>query len=125
MLCGIGLAAAALRSGLRMRRARRLGRFDADARAIHLRLAKIAIAVIAIGFLGGPLSMVFLRGRPLFESVHALFATGSLALFGVAAFLGWRLEQGAGVSRDRHALIATLAVLSAGLAFATGWVLLP
>lgn len=125
MAGGILLAAAALRSGLRMRRARRLGRFDADARARHLRLAKIAIAVIALGFAGGPISMFFLRNRPLFESGHALFATGSLALFAVAAFLGRRLEQGARVSRDHHALVAILAVLSAGLAFATGWVLLP
>ena len=49
----------------------------------------------------------------------------TVGLFVCSGVLGWRLERGAPISRDTHALIAVCAVLCAGLAFATGWVLLP
>ena len=69
--------------------------------------------------------MVWLRDRAPFETAHSYVALVALALFLCSGALGWRLERGAPVSRDAHALLAGCAVLAAGLAFATGWVLLP
>jgi hypothetical protein len=126
MSVALATAALAARSGLRMRRARRLGvhRDPAD-RTRHLRLAKAAVVLIAFGAAGGPLSMVWLRGREPFETAHAAIAMLALALFIITAWSGRRLERGRGRSRDAHALVAALALLCAGVAAVTGFVLLP
>jgi phosphatidylglycerophosphate synthase len=126
MSASIAIAVLAARSGLRMRRARRLGaRREPTARALHLRTAKLAVALIAIGFAGGPLSMAFLRGRDPFETAHAFVATLALALFITTAVIGRRLERGRSHSLELHALVASLALLAAGAAAMSGWVLLP
>jgi hypothetical protein len=126
MSVSIAIAVLAARSGLRMRSARRLGtRRDPTARTLHLRRAKLAVSLIAIGFAGGPLSMAFLRGRDPFETAHAFVATLALALFVATALIGRRLERGRSRSLDLHALVAALALLAAGVAAMTGWVLLP
>ena len=126
MSASIAIALLAARSGLQMRNARRLGtRRDAAARGRHLRTAKLAVSLIAIGFAGGPLSMALLRGRDLFETAHAWIATLALLLFATTALVGRRLERGRSQSRDLHALFAALALLAAGVAAMTGWVLLP
>jgi hypothetical protein len=126
MSASIAIAVLAARSGLRMRSARRLGtRRDPALRGRHLRTAKIAVTLVAIGFAGGPLSMWLLRGRAPFETAHAFIATLALALFLATATVGRGLERGRSQSRDLHALVAALALLAAGAAAMTGWVLLP
>ncbi len=126
MSASIAVAALAARSGLRMRNARRLGsRRDPALRGRHLRTAKLAVTLVAIGFCGGPLSMWLLRGRIPFATAHAWIATLALALFSATALIGRRLERGRSRSWDRHALVAALALLAAGAAAMTGWVLLP
>jgi hypothetical protein len=131
MLIAIALAGLALRAGIGLRRARlaRLPR-AADARARHARLGKVAVTLILLGFLGGPLSMWLLRGRVPYETAHAFLATLGAALFASVAILGRRLERGRagrGSRRmiDAHATLALLATLAAAVAFATGFVLLP
>ncbi len=130
MLIAIAMAGLALRAGLGLRRARlaRLPR-KATARAHHTRLGKIAVTLILLGFLGGPISMWLLRGRAPYETAHAFLATLAAALFASVAILGRRLERGGGRSRrrmiDTHAALALLATLAAAVAFATGFVLLP
>jgi uncharacterized membrane protein len=119
-------AALAARSGLRMRSARRLGtRRDPAERARHLRLAKLAVVAIAIGAAGGPLSMHWLRDRPVFETAHGFVATLALALFVATAWIGRGLERGARRDADVHALVAALTLLAGGVAALTGFVLLP
>jgi hypothetical protein len=126
MTAAIACAARAARSGLAMRGARRLGtRRDPGDRARHLRIAKLAVAGIAIGWIGGPLSMYALRGRAPFETAHAWLATGALVLFVATAVLGRGLELGRHRRLEAHALVAMAALLAAGLAAITGFVLLP
>lgn len=126
MVSSLLLAAAALRVGLRLRRARRVRVPRAAAwRGQHLRLAKPAIWMILAGFVAGPLSMAFLRGQPPFETVHAYLGLSAALLFAAAGLLGRRLESGRRASIDVHALLGTLAVLIAAVAAVAGFVLLP
>ena len=126
MSAALATAALAARSGLRMRRARRLGtRRDPAKRGRHLHRAKLAVALVALGAAGGPLSMALLRDREPFETAHAWFATLALVLFLATAWFGRRLERGRGRPLDAHALLAALALLAAGVAAVTGFVLLP
>jgi hypothetical protein len=100
MLASIALAALALRSGLRMRAARRAGRRrEAGALRRHLSLAKPALVALLVGFAGGPASMAWLRGRAPFETAHAWLGTLAIALFVTAGLLGRRLERGRGRAR--------------------------
>jgi hypothetical protein len=126
MLGSIALAALALRSGLRLRRARRGGarRTGADVRR-HLSLAKPAIVLLLAGFAAGPASMAWLRGREPFGTAHGWIGALAIALFVAAAALGRRLERGRGRPLDAHAALAALAVLAAAAAALTGFVLLP
>jgi hypothetical protein len=126
MGASIACAALALRSGLALRRARHgRGRRGPDDVRRHLARAKPAVIAIALGAGGGPLSMALLRGRAPFESAHGWIGALALALFAATALLGRRLERGRGRPLDAHALAAVLALLAAGLAAATGIVLLP
>lgn len=131
MVVALALVGLALRAGLALRRAR-LGRQprSAEARAHHARLGRTAVTLVALGFLGGPLSMWWLRGRVPYETAHAFLASLAAALFVSVAVLGRRLERGQGRSRSRraveaHARLALLATLAAALAFVSGFVLLP
>lgn len=126
MIAAIAAAAAAARSGLRMRHARRLGApRGRDDRRRHLRVAKLAVAMLMAGAIGGPLSMVWLRDRAPFETAHAWVGLLAIALYGAAAILGRRLERGRGRPVDAHALLALLALLASGVAAIAGFVLLP
>jgi hypothetical protein len=126
MASSLALAALALRSGLALRNGRRRGahRRPGDV-ARHLARAKPAVALLAVGFLGGPASMAWLRGRSPFASAHAWFGIIAIALFLATAWLGRRLERGRGRPVDAHALLAVLSLLTAALAAATGFALLP
>ncbi len=125
MLLALSLAGLALQSGLRLRRLRRGGAAARADRARHLRLAKPAVALVLVGFAGGPLSMAFLRGREPFDTAHALAGTTAALLFAATALLGRRLERGRSRPHEAHALLAALATLAAGAAAITGFVLLP
>lgn len=126
MTAALATAALAARAGLRMRRARRgfAARDPAD-RVRHLRTAKVAVVAIVFGAAGGPLSMAWLRDRTPFETAHGFVGLLALALFIATALLGRRLERGRSRSIETHALVAALALLAAGVAAITGFVLLP
>ena len=126
MLVSIGLAALTLRAGLALRRAR-LGRAPRDPglRRRHLRLAKPAVAMILAGFVGGPLSALWLRGWDPFTSFHGVLGLAVASLFAAAALVGRRLERGRSRAFEAHARLGALAVLGAALAAVAGFVLLP
>lgn len=126
MVATLALAGAALRTGLRMRSARRRrARRERGALQRHLRLAKTAVAMAVIGFAAGPVSMFWLRGRDPFGTAHSLAGITALLLFLVTGILGRRLERGRGRPLDAHALVATLALLTGAVSAVTGFVLLP
>lgn len=126
MLAALALVLLALRAGLALRRARRVGlRRDGRAYARHLRLAKLAVALLPFGFAAGIASAVLLRGWDALGSAHGWISSGTLALFLAAGFLGRRLERRASEARDTHALLAVLAALCAAASLFTGFVLLP
>jgi len=126
MLVGLTLAALALKSGLALRRSRAgRARRTPQMRPAHLRFAKPAVLLLLIGFVGGPVSAVWLRGWDAFDTFHAFAGLAAASLFVGAAALGHRIEQGASRSFDRHALLGVLALLFAGLAAVAGFSLLP
>jgi hypothetical protein len=126
MLVSLALAALTLRAGLALRRAR-LGRAPRDSglRRRHLRLAKPAVALLLTGFVGGPVSAVWLRGWEPFASFHGLLGLTVAMLFAGAALVGRRLERGRSRAFQAHAWLGALAVLGAALAAVAGFVLLP
>jgi hypothetical protein len=126
MLASLALASLALRAGLALRRARRLGqRRSAGAYRRHLRLAKPALALLALGFAGGVASSVWLRGWDALETAHGLVALAALAALLATGALGHRLEHGESRAVEWHARLAALSVLLAAAAIGTGFVLLP
>ncbi len=126
MAVGLAFAAGALRTGLRIRSSRvQRVRREPDLRRKHLRLAKTAVVLVLVGSVGGPLSMVFLRGRPPFATAHAWVGLSAVVLFAATAWFGRELEQNRRRERDTHAALALLSALAAAAAFVTGFVLLP
>lgn len=120
------LAGAALRLGLRLRRARASGRAaPRGTRERHLRVAKLAVLCIGPGLLAGPASAVWLRGWEPIGTFHGVIGILTAGLFAVTALQGRRLERGAADARSAHAWIAALAVLAAGVSAIAGFVLLP
>jgi hypothetical protein len=126
MVASLGVVALALKAGLRLRRAR-FGREPrtADLLRTHLRLAKPAIVLICVGFLGGPISAFWLRDWRPFATFHAWLGILTAVLFTAVAILGRRLERRRGRPVDAHAILAGLAVLAAAVAVVAGLVLLP
>jgi hypothetical protein len=129
MLATLALALLTLRAGLALRRARRLGlQRDGRTLAKHLRLAKLAITLLPIGYAAGLASALWLRGWDALASAHGRIASVTLALFLTAAYAGRKLERkqaGALATPDTHALLAVLAALGAAASLFTGFVLLP
>lgn len=126
MFVSVVLAGAALRAGLVLRRARAARRpAPRGARRRHLRLAKPAVVLMSIGFFGGCISAVWLRGWSPFGTFHGVLGALVLALFAAAAAHGWRLERGRGGSGQAHALLGAFAMLGALVAAVAGFVLLP
>jgi hypothetical protein len=126
MALALGLGWLALRSGLELRRRRsRRQPGGRELRARHLRIAKPAVALIVVGAIGGPVSSWGLRGWTPFLTFHAWAGLAALTAFLAAAVMGRRLEQGRAGARSGHARLALLAALLAGLAAASGFVLLP
>jgi hypothetical protein len=126
MIMTLGGAMLTLRAGLALRRLRASGaRFDPEALLRHLRLAKPTVVLVLLGFVAGPISMGLLRGRSPFGTAHAFLATFAVLLFVATAFVGRRLEAGAGRNRNLHAILGVLALLASGAAAVAGFVLLP
>jgi hypothetical protein len=122
----IALCALTLRAGLALRRSRLgRGRRTPAQRRRHLRLAKPAVVLVCVGFVGGPLSAVWLRGWTPFASFHAWLGLLAAGLFAAAAWSGRGLEQGRSQAFDRHALLGGLGLLAAAVAAVAGFVLLP
>jgi hypothetical protein len=125
MSVGLLLAIFALRLGLRLRHGRLTRQPSAVAlRRLHLRVAKPAVVLLLVGFVGGPLSAVWLRGWEAFGTFHSALGGLAAVFLLVTGLEGRQLERGAG-DRDRHALLAVLAVLFGGVAAFAGFVLLP
>jgi len=126
MVLGIALAFLAMRAGTRLRRARTQGgRRTKAMRDAHLRIAKPAVAVVLIGFAGGLASAWLLRGWTPLENFHGWLGLSVALLFGSAAAIGHRIEEGKSRSYDAHALLGGLALLGAAVAAVAGFVLLP
>ncbi|HXK22738.1 MAG TPA: DUF4079 family protein [Myxococcota bacterium] len=126
MATGLLLAAAALRAGLALRRARATRRPPPrGARRRHLRAAKPAVALLCVGFAGGIASAVWLRGMPPLRSFHAVLGVLALALFAFTARQGFRLEHGDVSVRELHARLGASALLLGLAAAIAGFVLLP
>lgn len=129
MLFSLALAGLALRAGLRMRRLRTRGAKPERALlAAHLRVARPAVPLLLAGFLGGPLSALFLRDWTPFGTFHAWLGLVAAVLFAGAGWLGLRMQRGR-LRRDRganlHGLLGALAMLFGSVAAAAGMVLLP
>ena len=73
----------------------------------------------------GAASAVLLRGWEPFGSLHALLGVLAVLLFGAAAVLGHRIEEGRSRAFDAHALLGMLALLAAAVTAVAGFVLLP
>jgi polyferredoxin len=126
MVASLLLALAALRAGLALRRSRRgLAPRDPSLRRRHLRFSKPAVWMVLAGFVGGPVSMAWLRGEPPFGTAHAWIGLTAATFFASAAVLGRRLERGRGRGFDAHAALGVLALLAAAVAAVAGFVLLP
>jgi hypothetical protein len=133
MLVSLTLSLVALRTGLRLRRARLRKRPAPNGtRATHIKLAKISVVMLLVGFASGPLSSYLLRGWTPFETFHGL--TGGVAgvLFIATALRGRALELGPARggandprTRDAHALLALAAVGLGAMAAFAGFALTP
>jgi hypothetical protein len=123
MLVVIVLGAVTLREGLRVRRARLAKRFR-DA-SLHRRIARTFVALAVLGWLSGLASMGLLRGKPVFESVHAFVASGSALGFVSAWALGRALERGRERVRPLHAASGALGLFLALIAAIAGFAILP
>jgi hypothetical protein len=126
MVGGIVLAVLALRAGVEVRRARARGTGRiADLRRHHLGLAKLAVPVLLLGFVAGPISMAWLREREVFGTLHGALGVVTAALFVATAVWGRRVEQGRLDVAALHGRLALAAVIAAGAAAIAGFVLLP
>jgi hypothetical protein len=121
LACGL-----ALRSGMAMRRSRRFRTRRAPGlREKHLAIAKPAVAAIVLGFIGGPISALWLRDWEPLRTFHGWIGIAAAALFIAAMLLGRKLERGKSRAFDAHALLGLLAMLVAVVAGVAGFVLLP
>ena len=124
MTAVLGLGLLVLREGLRLRRARLLDRpFDS---VRHRRVAQVFVALIAVGYASGLLSMGRLRAEPLFDSVHVIFTTGALAGLVLAFALGKHLQHKPDPTiRAVHLGCGTVGLLLALAAAVAGIAILP
>ena len=126
MVTALLLAGLALRAGLAIRRARALGgRRPPELRPRHLRVAKPAVALVFVGFVGGPLSMALFRGQTPFETLHAWLGLAAATLFVATAVVGRSIETGVSRHFDVHAWLGLAAMLLGAVAAVAGFVILP
>jgi len=126
MVVALGLALVALRLGLTLRRARLRGTpAPRGTRRLHLRVAKLAVAFVLLGFLAGPLSVWGLRDWTPLSTFHGLVGGVAAVLFAGAAAQGRRLERGDREARTLHAWLGAGALLAGLVAAMAGFDLLP
>jgi hypothetical protein len=126
MLASLGLALATARLGLEIRRRRAAGQgVGSGLRARHLRFGRITLAAVGTGFVLGPLSMFFLRDRPLFESFHGVLGIIVLGLFAWTGWSGRALRRGQAEAREVHRIAAAASIAAAMLSAVAGFILLP
>ena len=94
-------------------------------RAGHLRFAKPAVVMLLVGFVGGPISWVWLRGGDVFGTFHGFVGLAVAVLLVAAAIAGHRIEKHGSRAYDVHAVLGGLAILLVALAAVAGFVLLP
>ena len=125
MLLVLALGLVVLREGLRVRRARFL-RQPFDSR-LHRRLARIFVALVVLGFGVGLASMGWLRGEPVFDSVHSILVSGVLVSLLLAATLGLLLERRGGPRwiRTAHLTLGAGGLLLALAAAVAAFAILP
>lgn len=126
MVSSVALALATARLGFEIRRRRRAGRpVGAELRGRHLRLGRLAISLVVVGAVAGPISMACFRGRPLFESFHGVLGLVVTGLFLWTGHSGRALARGDQTARPLHRLVAAAAISAALLSAVAGFVLLP
>lgn len=126
MLVGVGLALVTARLGLEIRKRRAAGRLiGADLRRRHLRLGKAAILFVLVGFALGPSSMLWLRDRPAFDSLHGVLGIVGAGLFAWTGHSGRALARGDQSVRGLHRGVAAASIGTALLAAVAGFTLLP
>ena len=129
MVLSLGFVFMALRYGLAVRMRRMWGRPSAldhkTLRRRHVRVGKIAVSLVSVGFAAGlSTTTLWLGDRPL-STFHGLIAVLALSSFVATAVLGHRLETGHASARESHAWAAFAATLLAAAGAVAGFVLLP
>ncbi len=126
MIASLALAGWVFRAGLALRRARLSRRSPPrDLRRRHVKLAKIALTLLIVGFVAGPVSSVVLREWRPFGTFHGIVGAMAALLFAAAALQGRRLEAGRASARRAHGALGAAAMLAAAVAAVAGFVLLP
>lgn len=126
MLTSLAMAVGTARLGLAIRRRRLAGQpIGADLRRRHLWLGKVSLAAIAAGFSIGPISMIWLRDRPAFDSFHSILGLIVLGLFAWTGWSGRALSRGSGEARDIHRIAAASSLAVAFVSAVAGFILLP
>jgi len=126
MLLSLVAAVATARLGLEIRKRRLAGRpAGAARRRQHLRLGKLTLLMIAVGFVAGPLSMAFLRDRAIFDSFHSILGIIVAGLFAWTGWSGRALAGGNSEARDIHRIAAGSSMAVAFVSAVAGFTLLP
>ncbi len=126
MVVTLVIAVATARMGLTIRRRRARG--DSPGRALrerHLRFGQVAIAMVVVGFVSGPPSMIFVREESGFDSFHGILGVIVLGLFLWTGWTGRALAAGRQDVRDVHRIAAAGAIGTAMLSAVAGFTLLP
>ena len=124
MVAVLGLGLVVLLEGLQIRRGRVLRQRYDNRR--HRRFARVFVLLAAAGFASGLASMAFLRGKPVFGSVHAIFTSAALCGFVIGGALGLKLERNLrSPIRGFHAVTASIGLLLGFAAFVAGFAILP
>ena len=124
MVAVLGLGLIVLIEGLHIRRGRILRHPWSNRR--HRRFARVFLLLVGAGFAAGLASMAFLRGKPVFGSVHSGLTSAALVGFAIGGYLGLQLERNLrSPIRSVHAITASLGLLLALAAAVAGFAILP
>jgi hypothetical protein len=92
----------------------------------HIRWGKRFYILLWIGFIIGPASLFYLKGKVFTTGFHAYLAILILLIFSLGVYLGWRLSKGNGTNRlaQTHMLINYSAFLFVSVQIILGAILL-
>jgi hypothetical protein len=112
--------------GLEIRRRRmRAERVEKSLRERHLRLGRVTMVLVWVGFAMGPVSMVLFRDRAGFDSFHGILGIIVLGLFSWTGWTGRALSRGDQEVRGLHRGVAAASIGAAMLSAVAGFALLP